>query len=598
MKLLGRLVGLAAVLAGLWACDDDGGGTQATVDATVGADGGGDAEVPFNYIPLNDEACTLDPAAPALAASADQVLTRLVTGQSMFTAQGLEVCGVNPSNGCPACAAADNPMGRLLADLDQSLAEYIATVTDDVDLSSGLVTYFQRALRFPYRYLLVTVSECRTLPGGTCPNGSVVRVALTQGKKQTCVPGAANCKHFTVEPESLSAACNTIPMALFGAAPVNAGGKKSYEGRLFADARDDVTFGFLVPLTDELPPNAEALSDAELAAWIEQLESLENSLAVRISDPIVKVAINADGKTGCGTLTGFVPKAIFQTLFADEGSDIMTLFNTVILPRYVDPGQPDFIKAVLSFKLDAGTYASGVPCGAGACGGDTAMCAGNVLNTSYTNNACAQPRPATYTSGARINAQCTPAAATPWSIDCAELGGTCANNRCSTAWTPPEAGQVIFTEIMAEPAGATPEWFELTNVSNRPLDLADCVLRGRGGDVGEKVTIRTPGPYVVGPGDAVVIAQGDTVGNARVYHQPRGDLALSAGAGDEDLLRLYCDDVLIDEVVWTADAFGFVDGSALQLKPGSDAEDNDDPASWCPAPTPAGTPGAANVPCP
>ncbi len=170
------LILLAPLAAGLVGCDD--GQTPAEpADMIVDAGPQPDMEPvpPFNYIPLNDEACQLESAPPGVVAAVDEVLTDLLLTGTTYADKGFEVCNPEPLNGCPACALEENNLAQFAVDLDemgfteQIVGDGLAAEVEGNIPVDGLLDYFQRALRYPYRYLLSTVTPCSELPAGSCP---------------------------------------------------------------------------------------------------------------------------------------------------------------------------------------------------------------------------------------------------------------------------------------------------------------------------------------------------------------------------------------------------------------------------------------------
>jgi cysteine-rich repeat protein len=166
-------------------------------------------------------------------------------------------------------------------------------------------------------------------------------------------------------------------------------------------------------------------------------------------------------------------------------------------------------------------------------------------------------------------------------------------------------GQVVFSEILADPAvlpDEVGEWIELTSGDLGVYDLDGCVVSAGGGD---SVTITGPGALLVGPGQYRVLApSADPAGDgsvtpALVY--PWTSLSL-ANAGDT--LALTCGGVVIDRVTWTPDAWPVATGASLALDPSAlTAGANDRPGAWCAGAAPygvganRGTPGRPNPSC-
>jgi hypothetical protein len=170
--------------------------------------------------------------------------------------------------------------------------------------------------------------------------------------------------------------------------------------------------------------------------------------------------------------------------------------------------------------------------------------------------------------------------------------------------TAPLPGELIITEIMADPSGISDsvgEWFEIHNLAATEVDLAHCTIHDDGidsyplADTWPTLPMEAGAYWVLGTnGDP---AQNGSVEVDVVY----GEIFLS---NQSDEIRISCGGVLIDEVVydkeWPLDpgASMSFDAAAPQ-----DTTANDEMAHWCAATTlytvgNAGTPGAANEACP
>ena len=76
-------------------------------------DGDSDDPPPFNYIPLNDEACKIDAAPASVRTRSDAAISQLIAPSSNFVNTEIEVCGTPSGNLCPACKAGENRVGDL-----------------------------------------------------------------------------------------------------------------------------------------------------------------------------------------------------------------------------------------------------------------------------------------------------------------------------------------------------------------------------------------------------------------------------------------------------------------------------------------------------
>ena len=125
---------------------------------------------------------------------------------------------------------------------------------------------------------------------------------------------------------------------------------------------------------------------------------------------------------------------------------------------------------------------------------------------------------------------------------CAAGGGTCEAGACVGMARAPEAGEVLFTEIMYDTEGDllenNAEWIELHNVAGEPLSLAGCSLT-------DTSTTPTPIEALVLPtgGYAVFARSADPALNGGIdvagtlafgLNNPGDDLALTCAAGRID----------------------------------------------------------------
>ncbi|MFC1654262.1 lamin tail domain-containing protein [Myxococcota bacterium] len=176
-------------------------------------------------------------------------------------------------------------------------------------------------------------------------------------------------------------------------------------------------------------------------------------------------------------------------------------------------------------------------------------------------------------------------------------GGGGGGDKCTSGLM---AGDLVITEIMANPAGRDEggEWFELYNPSASGVDLTGVKIEaaradgtGQSEHIVAGATIR-PGEYLVLGGML------DEVKPAWVGYAYGADLGGLRNAGGT--LALYCDQALIDSVLYLEMTDGLshiFDGTKT---PDSIANDNTD--DWCDSRTEFetdsfGTPGAANDAC-
>ena len=563
----------------------------------------------FNYIPLNDQACQLAKASPTVATSANQVLATLVTAPSQsFVAAGLEVCTPNQKNGAPTCKLEDNPLANLMTGMDTILRAALPT-EQQAALSGGLVDYFRRALLYPYRELVVVRTACSTLPAGSCPAATSVRLALVQGKHQPCADGASPCTHYSIEPESLDKSCANFPMSLYGAESAANGGT-TIQSTLASQAVKDVTFGFVVPLVGTLPEHPETLPAADLEAFLETLNNAEGKLEVRVTDPHVTLDLNAAGNGGYGRLTGWIQRKIFEDYMKKAYPAGADMFSNSLLPSYLDPDRPDFVKAIFTFRLDPGTFTSGGSCRPDPCSGPrNVRCEATTLRESISTDQCTLPRPAGFVSGTAIAPKCEAGKAVDWSIPCGDLGAQCTDNACTTDWLLPAPGELVITELMTNNVNGEREWMEVTNVSNRPLLLTGCVVSSWATSLGERGTIRTAGDLVLGSGKRFVFARPNPAPatNAVSFDYEISDaIHLRTSSGKDEVpsvVQIFCDNQLIDKVEWRNGEWDWKENTSYQLDPSkTTAQANDVRANWCQSTKSysdgLGTPRLPNDPCP
>ena len=612
-----HLILILLLALGLAACGSDGGASSGGDEEDAGA--GTDTAAPqFNYIPLNDEACEVEKAPSIIVAQAEQVLTDLITMSDNYVDTQLEVCTEPPTNRCPGCAIGDNPMGDLLDDFSGPLSDYIAQFTDKVDLTRGLKEYFRAALKFPLRFVVVSVTPCVDLGPGACPEGADTRVVLTQGKRQPTGGTTIGSTHYSIEPESLDKPCMALPMALYGTRVVTSDTDTeqvvTVTCALVEEAVDDVNFGFVVPIIKNMPPDDEAITmtDEVLDAWLDELSRFENSLNIRVREPIVTVTMATDkvsGETiGCGRIEGWVDAVIFTDIVAKEAPLIEQHFIEDILPKYQDPEHPDYVYGVLSLEMDSGSFTNGIACKPNPCDKTTGTCQGDLLNLVIETATCALPKPDVFIDGASIEPVCGVSESADWTLDCAQVGGACEAGACTVEWVAPLEGELILTELYDGADGngdGEKTWVELTNISDHALELNGCYVQARpDGALGHKFTIRGEGPIVVGPGKTYLIGgSADPAENGGIEPDYlKGDDTNFMGSMAR-AYRMTCDEIIIDEVVWVD--WTLTPFVALQLSTEAfDAAANDAEASWCEATATfgdeggLGTPSAPNAVCP
>jgi hypothetical protein len=166
---------------------------------------------------------------------------------------------------------------------------------------------------------------------------------------------------------------------------------------------------------------------------------------------------------------------------------------------------------------------------------------------------------------------------------------------CTSDTSAPAAGNLVITEVMANPAGASDtgkEWFEVTNSTGGPLDLGGVlVTRGSNQFVIPAGSSIPSGAFFIFAGNSSAAANG---GLPHVDVDYGAALQLVDSSFD---LSLRAAGILVDAVSFTT---AMPDGSSRELKSTNlTATDNDNEANWCTSTTAYGaggngTPGAAN----
>jgi hypothetical protein len=187
---------------------------------------------------------------------------------------------------------------------------------------------------------------------------------------------------------------------------------------------------------------------------------------------------------------------------------------------------------------------------------------------------------------------------------CSVLGGTCDNGACVNTAATPTVGDLVFTEIMPNPAGIPDnqgEWFELVVVAAEPLNLEGCVLSS---GTSEAHTIMNGGGFLAAPGDVLLFTRSaDAELNGGLLADYTYTSLNLGNVGDS--VAIHCADVQIDTVIWSAElGFPLGAGEAFQLNTDAyDGDANDEGGAWCVALAPyaegnLGSPGLPNPPCP
>ncbi len=165
-----------------------------------------------------------------------------------------------------------------------------------------------------------------------------------------------------------------------------------------------------------------------------------------------------------------------------------------------------------------------------------------------------------------------------------------ANDECPVPLARPDAGDVIFTELMGDPFGSTSEeWFELLNVGSGSYDLVGCRLENDNLDDGadHEDDIEQSTPLVIAPGQRMVFLKGADVSFSDCADSDYDYGSIGFNNTGSEAMILWCPsplggEVEVDRVVYDG---GWPDGRSLQLPADrEDAASNDDVNTWCETP--------------
>ena len=150
----------------------------------------------------------------------------------------------------------------------------------------------------------------------------------------------------------------------------------------------------------------------------------------------------------------------------------------------------------------------------------------------------------------------------------------------------PIVGEVVITEIMVAPSSGDlfPEWFEVAVVGDREVQLDGCRVEDLVGDGALHVT------SALGPGELALLGEDafDPVCALEFDGDYGGGVTFNNGSPDR--CALVCPDgeggwEVVDEVLFDWAGLDLDKGVSLVLDADAvDAELNDDPGRWCPAP--------------
>jgi hypothetical protein len=289
-----------------------------------------------------------------------------------------------------------------------------------------------------------------------------------------------------------------------------------------------------------------------------------------------------------------------QDAVSDSVSDVALIEDTT---------DGDVLEASVSDASDLGAFSDGLD------GGDAfgPLCGDGVVEGA---EACDEGEANSDTLADQCRTDCTPPTCGDGVVDSGEDcddGDLDNTDACTMACVlgldlpKPKSGEVIFTELMVNPAALQDpggEWIELMNTTSDVLSLSGCVLRDSGTDswmlgLGDLVALIEPESFamLLYLGEASGLPPTATPGSGVFPYQ---NILLNNTA---DTVVLECDGVEIDRVAWDS-AWPIVEGASMALDPvGHDATSNDDPTLWCPGTIPfedgdLGSPMALNATCP
>jgi len=185
-------------------------------------------------------------------------------------------------------------------------------------------------------------------------------------------------------------------------------------------------------------------------------------------------------------------------------------------------------------------------------------------------------------------------------MDCVD---TCLNDTCIIGYDP-TPGDIVFTEIMVEPAAVAAsagQWLEIYNASANVIKLNGMTFTAGGASlpVGGPTITMDPGQYMV------VANNTDSGTNGGVTAQaPMTGMLMSTSSGTATAMASDGTTV-IDQVVWDS-SWPFVSGHSISLSPaalsGTPGSLNDTAAHWCLAQSQwgggdYGSPVSQNDPC-
>lgn len=290
-----------------------------------------------------------------------------------------------------------------------------------------------------------------------------------------------------------------------------------------------------------------------------------------------------------------------------NGHDVVADFEVGAMPgaATVLPGGSttiDLTSAVISGSLgDLAVSVSGLPAGVTA----TVTPASAPIGQNIAVEIKAASSATTGTTTVSVTATATATGGAPVThqialpLTVAAPGSVCMDGTALRPVVKPAPGQLVITEVMADPAGTdtSKEWFEITNTGWTAFDLNELGLKGTGST-----------PSVIHSSSCISIASGGFGLLARSSNSAVNGMlppvdatfgfSLVNTAGSVSVLD---GATVLDTATWTS----AVSGASSALDPSHFTSDaNDIAANWCPGTAPygdntsKGTPKAMNASCP
>ena len=181
-------------------------------------------------------------------------------------------------------------------------------------------------------------------------------------------------------------------------------------------------------------------------------------------------------------------------------------------------------------------------------------------------------------------------------------GFTCVDNGIAREVNSPELGELIFTEVMANPTGADAgrDWVEILHVGDSPLDLNGVRLEASNGTSVKGWDLESEQCLVASPGDRKIIGGQGLEAEGVTPFVEIGTATDTLFYASDLTMTLKVDEGTIDAV----GPLSVSEGTSTQLSAGvTDSDDNDSALVWCVSSglfpeTPQGTPGEVNGTCP